>query len=191
MDDRCKRLPITPDEPTEGGYVYGVTSTGVFCRPSCRSRTPKPEHVRIFRTPAEALAAGFRPCKRCRPEAGPHDPDAALAEAAKALMRRRFRERLTLATLAKALAISPYHLHRVFKRVTGTTPGRFLLLSRIQAAEEALRSGTEVPVAHVAQSVGFQSPSHFATVFRRTTGMTPTAYRAARTEGTRRGEEAH
>lgn len=171
-----------PGQAAEGAYVYGVTSTGIFCRPSCRSRAPKPEHVRLFRTPAEALAAGFRPCKRCRPDAGPYDPDAALAEAAKAVIRQRFRERLTLGSLAQTLAVSPYHLHRVFKRVTGMTPGRFLLLSRIQAAEEALRAGTGVSVASVAQAVGFQSPSHFTTVFRRATGLTPTAYRAARAD---------
>jgi AraC family transcriptional regulator of adaptative response / methylphosphotriester-DNA alkyltransferase methyltransferase len=160
-------------------YVYGVTTTGIFCRPGCRSRRPRPEHVRIFPSPEAALAAGFRPCKRCRPDAHPDGPDVELVEAAEALIRERFREPLTLAALGRALAVSPYHLARTFKRIRGITPGRYLLATRIRAAQQTLAAGSSRSVAATAQAVGFRSVSHFATVFRRITGMTPGAYRAA------------
>jgi AraC family transcriptional regulator of adaptative response / methylphosphotriester-DNA alkyltransferase methyltransferase len=166
-------------EPTfDGQYVYAVTTTGIFCRPSCRSRTPKPENVRIFRSPDEALAAGFRPCKRCRPEENAFGPDAALVEQAKAIIEQRYPEPLTLETLAKELLVSPYHLHRIFKRWTGITPAKYILQKRLQAAEAALRTDSPNSVTEVALAVGFRSASHFTVVFRKATGYTPTQYRA-------------
>jgi AraC family transcriptional regulator of adaptative response / methylphosphotriester-DNA alkyltransferase methyltransferase len=178
-------------EPTfDGQYVYAVTTTGIFCRPSCRSRTPKPENVRIFRSPAEALAAGFRPCKRCRPDEQPHGPEAALVEHAKAIIEQRYPEPLTLGTLAKELLVSPYHLHRIFKRWTGITPAKYILHKRLQAAEAALRTDSSNSVTEVALAVGFRSTSHFTAVFRKATGYTPTEYRALNLRRCTGAEEA-
>lgn len=105
------------------------------------------------------------------------DPDAALVQAAKAIIERRYRDTLTLEALAKDLAVSPYHLHRTFKRLMGTTPADYLFGKRIQAAKEALRNEPSRSVTYIALEVGFQSLSHFSTVFRKTTGSSPSQYR--------------
>jgi AraC family transcriptional regulator of adaptative response / methylphosphotriester-DNA alkyltransferase methyltransferase len=177
VDAALWRAIVNCDPTFDGQYVYAVTTTGIFCRPSCRSRTPKPENVRIFHSPDEALAAGFRPCKRCRPEENAFGPEAALVEQAKAIIEQRYPEPLTLGTLAKQLSVSPCHLHRMFKRWTGITPAKYILKQRLQAAEAALRTDSPSSITEVALAVGFRSASHFTAVFRKATGYTPTEYR--------------
>lgn len=161
----------------DGKYYYAVISTGIFCRPSCRSRTPRRENVRIFCSVNEAKSAGFRPCKRCRPDERPLGPDAELVNRAKNIIHDRYYERLTLANLAKELVISPYHLHRVFKRLTGVTPAEYILQKRLDKAMAALKADRSRTITEIAFGVGFNSISHFSTVFQRMTGQTPSQYR--------------
>ncbi|WAH37903.1 bifunctional transcriptional activator/DNA repair enzyme AdaA [Alicyclobacillus dauci] len=165
-------------KPTfDGQYFYGVITTHIFCRPSCRSRTPLPENTRIFRGVNEAKAAGFRPCKRCRPDEYGLGPDEELVQSAKDIMEQRYQDPLTLDKIAGELAISPYHLHRVFKRLTGTTPADYLFNKRLRAAKQALRTELYRTVTDIAIGVGFRSPSHFSTMFQRKTGYSPSDYR--------------
>jgi AraC family transcriptional regulator, regulatory protein of adaptative response / methylphosphotriester-DNA alkyltransferase methyltransferase len=165
-------------EPTyDGQYYYAVLTTGIFCRPSCRSRTPKRDNVRIFSSIEEAVQAGFRPCKRCRPDERPYGPDVELVMQMKDLIQRRCHERLTLSAVAKQLSISPYHLHRVFKRVTGLTPAQYICRTRITRAMELLKHEHNKSVTDIAIGLGFRSISHFSTVFRQATGQTPSEYR--------------
>ena len=125
-DDDARWVAVcTKDAAAGGRFWFAVTTTGVYCRPTCRSRQPRRQNVRFFDTPAAAEAAGFRPCKRCQPnEAQPAMTveHAAAVEQACELIRSAD-ETPTLATLAAAVGMSPYHFQRVFKAHTGVSPG--------------------------------------------------------------------
>ncbi|QQE79803.1 bifunctional transcriptional activator/DNA repair enzyme AdaA [Alicyclobacillus sp. SO9] len=168
---------INCDAAFDGEFFYGVKTTRIFCRPSCRSRAPIPENVSLFSTVGAALDDGFRPCKRCKPDEHYLNPDAALVEATKTVITRRLEERLTLEVVAAELAISPYHLHRVFRRSTGITPADYLLRKRIETAKEALRTEPKRSITDIALAVGFRTASHFSTVFHRETGQKPSDFR--------------
>ncbi|UUZ79189.1 helix-turn-helix domain-containing protein [Paenibacillus sp. P26] len=158
------------DTKYDGRYYVGIKSTGIFCRPSCRSRIPKPENVKVYGSIEEARQAGFRPCKRCRPDhPAPHGPDAEIARAVTELIERRYNENLTLGEMAAALNLSPFHLRRVFKRSTGATPAKQLLHTRLERSKRLLAE-EDLPIAEIAAAVGFRSPSHFSYVFQKTVG---------------------
>jgi AraC family transcriptional regulator of adaptative response / methylphosphotriester-DNA alkyltransferase methyltransferase len=160
-----------------------VKTTKIVCRPSCRARTPKPENIKLYRSVAAAVRDGFRPCKRCKPETpGPHGPDAALAAQVDALIAEQYGERLTLRALANELAVSPFHLQRTYKRVTGRSPINRLHEMRLAEACRLLSAGAAA--ADTARAVGFRSSSHFAVWFRAETGMSPVEYRDGRGDGT-------
>lgn len=165
------------DTRYDGQYYVGIVSTGIYCRPSCRSRIPKRENVRLYGSIAGARRAGFRPCKRCRPDhPDPHGPDAAIAQAVLDLIQQRYSENLTLGDMARALHLSPYHLGRVCKRMTGMTPARQLLQTRMEVAKRLLAQNQAI--TEIAAAVGFGTHSHFAFVFQKAAGCTPQEYRA-------------
>jgi AraC family transcriptional regulator of adaptative response / methylphosphotriester-DNA alkyltransferase methyltransferase len=166
-------------EPTyDGVYYTAVLTTHIVCRPSCRARTPKASNVVFYESLEEATNAGFRPCKRCRPEeGGVLRPDAVLAAEADKLMEKQFGQKLTLQTLAGQLKVSPFHLQRTYKRVTGRSPAARLDQLRMEQACALLADAT-LTVAEVGQAVSFRGPSHFAAWFTRRTGQPPTEYRA-------------
>jgi len=118
------------DAAADGTFFYAVTTTGVYCRPSCASRRPRREHVRFHMTREAAERAGFRPCKRCRPN------DLGLAEQRAAAVARACRliERSAtmpkLNALARTAGLSPFHFHRVFRSITGVTPRAYARASR-------------------------------------------------------------
>ncbi|AZB43138.1 helix-turn-helix domain-containing protein [Bacillus sp. FJAT-42376] len=161
----------------DGKFYVGITTTKIFCRPSCRSRTPKRENVRVFGSIHEAKKAGFRACKRCKPEVpGENGPDAELAKNLKAFIQSHYQEALTLNSMAAELAISPYHLLRVFKRMTGVTPSKYLQDYRMQEGKNLLSIDAK-PIAEIAAETGFSSPSHFSSLFKKSAGCTPQEYR--------------
>ncbi|WLD92832.1 bifunctional transcriptional activator/DNA repair enzyme AdaA [Alkalihalobacillus sp. AL-G] len=161
----------------DGVYYVGIKSTGIFCRPSCRSRIPKPENVMVYRSIEAAREAGFRPCKRCKPDSPEqHGPDAKMANIVIELIQERYDENLTLDLLAEELKMSPYHLQRVFKRTTGMTPSNQLLRTRMEKAEQFLDQ-MDYSIAEIAAMVGFRSASHFSSVFKKEKGYTPNEYR--------------
>lgn len=161
----------------EGVYYTGVRSTKIVCRPTCRARTPYAINVTFYRSLEDALDAGFRPCKRCKPEAnGALRPDAALAAQVDAIIETQYKDKLTLPLLAASLAISPYHLQRVYKQVTGFSPAEKTERVRLSHALKLLLDLT-TPIAEIGAAVGYGSPSHFTSWFSRRTGISPTAYR--------------
>lgn len=189
--DLVYQAVVRRDARYDGVYYTGVQSTGIVCRPSCKARTPKPENVTFYPSLAEALRAGFRPCKRCRPEeGGALRPDAVLAAQADAVISAEFGWRLTLAELAGRLKVSASHLHRTYKAVTGTTPAARLDRVRLDKARELLRSGGG-PVAEIGRAVGFRGASHFAAWFQRHEGASPTEYRERTQGGMADGPEHH
>ncbi len=120
-DDRRWQAVCERDTRADGQFVFAVLTTGICCRPSCRSRRARRENVRFFADVAAAVAAGFRPCKRCQPDKD--DPQQQRVD--KVAQACRLLEQdapLTLEALARELAVSPFHFHRLFKSVTGMTP---------------------------------------------------------------------
>jgi AraC family transcriptional regulator, regulatory protein of adaptative response / methylphosphotriester-DNA alkyltransferase methyltransferase len=133
--------------------------------------------VRIFDSANGAAAAGFRPCKRCKPD-GLRLPDEEWVEAITEAIRAQYAERVTLASLADQQHVSQFHLQRTFKRYTGLSPGEYLLRIRMDAAMAFLR-GSSLPVAEIGAQVGIPNAAHFATVFHKAAGCTPSRYRQA------------
>ncbi|HEY2956093.1 MAG TPA: Ada metal-binding domain-containing protein [Candidatus Eisenbacteria bacterium] len=174
------------DRRYDGRFVTAVRTTGIFCRPSCTCRKPRPDRVAFFPTPEAAAGAGFRPCKRCRPElaGGAAEAERRMAERALEFMRAHCGERLALADLARAVAMSPSHFARRFRAATGDSPMRTLAAVRAERAGRLLaRAGTGV--LEVALAVGFGSAAALVRAFRRRTGTTPSRWRARRPVGPR------
>lgn len=164
--------------PRFDGILYvGIVSTGIVCYPSCRSRLPRRHNIRVFTSMRAALEAGFRPCKRCRPDSpAGQPPDAELVRKAETFIRDNFSAPMTLDSMARALNVSPYHLQRVFKRATLQSPAQRLREIRLMKARELLAEG-RATVGEVAARAGFHSPSYFAARFQEAFGMTPSAFR--------------
>jgi AraC family transcriptional regulator of adaptative response/methylated-DNA-[protein]-cysteine methyltransferase len=156
IDHRWQAV-IRRDAMRDGRFFYAVVTTGVFCRPSCASRLPRPENVRFFDTAEAAMAAGFRPCKRCRPVDPPREErERAAIERACAILRSA--ETIpSLAELAREVGISRYHFHRLFKKVTGVTPKAYGAARRMDRLRDDLSAGA--PVAEAIFGAGFGSLS--------------------------------
>ncbi|PZD97397.1 AraC family transcriptional regulator [Paenibacillus sambharensis] len=159
-------------------FIYAVMTTGIFCRPSCKSRPPRRENVRLFSNAPDALSHSFRPCKRCKPT-GERLPDHEWVDQISSYLDNHYREPITLELLAELCHGSPYHLQRTFKRITGVTPVQYLQRKRVTAAAELL-SRSNHSVAAIAAAVGLTSTAYFITLFKRITGETPACYRRSR-----------
>ncbi len=164
---------VARDAQADGAFFYAVATTGVFCRPSCASRLPRRENVAFFRAADEACAAGFRPCKRCRPDGLPRD--LAIVERACAALDADPQARLTLAQLSEAVHVSPFHLQRLFKRIVGVSPREYQAARRGAALRDALARGEGVTRA--ALDAGFNSPSRLYDSVAGELGMAPSTYR--------------
>ncbi|MFC4597105.1 bifunctional transcriptional activator/DNA repair enzyme AdaA [Cohnella hongkongensis] len=175
LTDDVWRVIVGNDGSLNGKLYYAVKTTGIFCRPSCKSRPPRRENIRLFRTAEQALQAGFRPCKRCKPT-GERLPDADWIAHVTDYAERHYKEPLSLGVLAEISHGSPYHLHRTFKKIKGVTPLEYIRQLRIDKAKLLLLS-TELPVADVGSKVGLAHTPYFITLFKRTTGSTPAGYR--------------
>ncbi len=175
LDPRWQSV-LARDPGADGRFVYAVRSTGVYCRPSCPSRSAKPENVTFHAAPRDAEAAGFRPCLRCHPKGqSPAKANAALvAEACRLIEQAETPPRLD--DLARRVGMSVHHFHRQFKAITGLTPREW------GAAHLArkLRAGLAAPNATVTGAIydaGFNSNSRFYERADAVLGMTPSAYR--------------
>lgn len=165
------------DAAADGTFVFAVTTTGVFCRPSCPSRAPRREHVRFFATPADAVQAGFRPCKRCRPTAPVAAPGADWVTAAARQIEATIAagERPpTLTALAAVVSVSPYHLQRTFRKLLGVSPRQYAAAQRRVRLKGALRSG--VPVTRAVLDAGYGTPGSASSGAAADLGMPPRAY---------------
>lgn len=167
---------LARDPRADGVFWYSVRSTGVFCRPSCASRPARREHVRFHPSIAHALQAGFRPCQRCRPDEPPLAERRATAVAEACRLIDAAAEPPTLADLAAAIGLSPHHLHRLFKAVTGVTPHAYAAASRAERLRTLLPQSDSITRAVYA--AGYQAASRFHEHSAQTLGMTATRYRA-------------
>lgn len=174
--DRCWQT-IEACDPRFDGWVFcGVTSTGIYCRPSCPARTPKRENVRFYSTAASAQAAGFRACKRCRPDATPGSPEwdsrADLVGRTMRLIADGVVDRDGVSGLARRLGYTERHVHRQLVSVVGVGP---LALARAQRAQTAriLLETTAISITDVAFAAGFQSVRQFNATIREIFAMAP------------------
>jgi AraC family transcriptional regulator, regulatory protein of adaptative response / methylated-DNA-[protein]-cysteine methyltransferase len=163
------------DRALDGAFVFAVSTTGVYCRPSCASRPAKRENVSFYSSTEAAERAGYRACKRCRPDKlGAPDPK---VEAVKRACERiaSAEEAPSLAVLAASAGLSPFHFHRVFKKVTGVTPKAYAAQMQSRRAADGLR--TAGTVTEAIYDAGFNSSSRFYETAAARLGMTPTAVR--------------
>jgi AraC family transcriptional regulator of adaptative response/methylated-DNA-[protein]-cysteine methyltransferase len=163
------------DPAFDGKFLFAVRTTGIYCRPSCASRPAKRENVTFFETGAAAEKAGYRACKRCRPDQlGAPDPQ---MQAVKRACERieTAEEAPKLAELAASAGLSPYHFHRVFKALTGVTPKAYAAETRARRAADKLR--TAETVTEAIYDAGFNSSSRFYENTDARLGMTPGAVR--------------
>jgi AraC family transcriptional regulator of adaptative response / methylphosphotriester-DNA alkyltransferase methyltransferase len=169
------------DDRYDGRFVTAVRTTGIFCRPSCTCRKPRRENVLFYRSPSQAARAGYRPCKRCRPElrGGPAEADRAMAEAALSYMRAHLDDTVYAKDVAAAVAVSASHFARRFRAADGRTPMRALADLRAERAEALLRDETNATL-DAGFMAGFQSASAFVRAFRRRTGMPPASWRRSK-----------
>ncbi|WP_334152878.1 AlkA N-terminal domain-containing protein [Microbacterium sp.] len=182
FDERYRAISAR-DTRFDGQFVTAVSSTGIYCRPSCPARTPKPQNVTFYPTSAAAHEAGYRACKRCLPEAAPGSPawDVRGDTAARAmrLISAGVVEREGVPGLAARLGYSPRHLTRLLAGELGAGP---LALARAHRAHTArmLLVGTDMPISDVAYAAGFASIRQANETIREVFGLTPGELRARR-----------
>ena len=187
--ERCYRAVESRDARFDGWFITAVKTTGIYCRPSCPTPVrPKRENVRFYPTAAAAQLAGFRACKRCRPDASPGSPEwnlrGDLVGRAMRLIAEGIVDRDGVAGLARRLAVSERHLHRLLLNELGAGP---LAIARAQRAQTArtLIETTDLAFTDVAFAAGFESVRQFNDTVREVFALTPSALRAA---GRRRGD---
>jgi AraC family transcriptional regulator of adaptative response/methylated-DNA-[protein]-cysteine methyltransferase len=175
QDPRWARV-IARDRAADGAFFYSVATTGVYCRPSCASRRANPKNVRFHANAAACEAAGFRPCKRCKPDQLSQEARNAEKIARACRLIARAEEPPSLAEMAKAAGLSRYHFHRIFKAATGVTPKDYVAQNRAaKVRKELTRSRT---VTEAIYDAGFNSNGRFYEKSDALLGMSPTDYRA-------------
>ena len=166
---------VARDRESDGAFVYAVRSTGVYCRPSCPSRRPRPDRVEFFDRAADARAAGFRACRRCRPDE-PVAADPWIDKVRRACVYLSTVEgHPSLAALADRVGGSPYHLQRNFKRVVGVSPREYAEACRLRRVRRGLRDAGDVTTAVL--DAGYGSSGRFYERAVPKLGMSPTTYR--------------
>jgi AraC family transcriptional regulator, regulatory protein of adaptative response / methylated-DNA-[protein]-cysteine methyltransferase len=173
-DPRWARI-VARDKKADGHLWYSVYTTGVYCRPSCPSRTANPKNVQLHDTLESAKATGFRPCKRCNPDGPSIEAENAALVAKACRIIEESEEEASLEMLADAVGRSPSYFHRVFKAATGVTPKDYAAAHRAAKVRQGLASGSSVTEAIYA--AGFNSSGRFYEKSTDMLGMTPSQYR--------------
>jgi AraC family transcriptional regulator of adaptative response/methylated-DNA-[protein]-cysteine methyltransferase len=166
---------IDRNRAADGAFFFSVRTTGVYCRPSCGARLPRRENVAFHASPADAEAAGFRACLRCKPNLDRSEDTQAKAVARACSAIEAAEEPPTLETLAKMVGQSPWHFHRVFKSLTGVTPKAYADAHRGKRVRDELKRSDTVTEA--IYSAGFNSNGRFYAAADDLLGMTPTGFR--------------
>ena len=175
-EDKMWKATVDCDTKYDNKFYYAVKTVGVYCKPSCKSRTPLRKNVVFFETATDAETAGFRACKRCRPDLSEYEPIIKLAEQTKDLIDNHFNERKELAEKMKCLGVSSNHLAVLFKNQYSLSPNDYICSKRIERAKELLES-TNIPIVDIAYEIGFSSVSAFYAFFKKNVGATPKEYR--------------
>jgi len=177
-DPRWARI-VARDKTADGHFWYSVSTTGVYCRPSCPSRTANPKNVQLHDTPENAKAAGFRACKRCNPDGPSIDAEKAALVSKACRIIEESEEEPSLEELADAVDRSPTYFHRVFKAATGLTPKEYAAAHRAKKVRRELAS--RATVTEAIYDAGFNSSGRFYEKSTDLLGMTPSRYRTGGT----------
>ena len=167
---------VDRDRAADGAFVYSVRTTGVYCRPTCPARRALRKNVRFYTTCREAEAAGFRPCKRCRPAQSSLNERQAAAVARACRLIEQAGDEPNLSQLAESVGLSSYHFHRLFKAQTGLTPKAYAAAQRAGRVRSELARGSRVTQA--LYRAGYHNSSRFYAMSKKILGMTPKAFRA-------------
>lgn len=166
---------VARDARRDGDFVFAVSTTGVYCRPSCAARRPRRENVKFFAAPEAAEQAGYRACLRCRPKASSGNAEADTIKAICRFIEQHLDEPVTLGRLAKEFRQSPFQLQRRFKAVLGITPREYADASRLRTLKRSLQAGDSVTTAMYDAGYGSSSRLYERTASQ--LGMTPDKYR--------------
>ena len=175
-NDVMWKATVDCDSKYDGKFFYAVKTVGVFCRPSCKSRTPLRKNVVFFAQTEEAQKAGFRPCKRCRPDISDYAPVLEIAKKTKAAIDDYYIQRQRLSEKMKQIGAAPNHLAMIFKKHYGMTPLQYINRLKIEKAQKLLEK-TDMPIIDIALEIEFNSISAFYHFFKKNTGLTPKEYR--------------
>ena len=173
---------VARDPAADGKFYYSVATTGVYCRPSCAARLARPENVRFHETCEDAEKAGFRPCKRCKPDQATLAEQHAAKVAVVCRLIEKSEEPPSLEQMANHAGWSVFHFHRLFKAITGVTPTQYAAAQRAKRVRSKLNGSSTVTEA--IYSAGYNSNGRFYEASNQILGMTPSSYRSggARTE---------
>ncbi|WP_032122481.1 bifunctional transcriptional activator/DNA repair enzyme AdaA [Clostridium amazonitimonense] len=174
-DEEKWKVVIDCDSSYDGQFFYGVKTTGIFCRPSCKSKSPKRDHVVFFHRVEQAHDAGFRPCKRCRPDLLEFEPKRETVERIKKVIDEFYTNPKQLKEEIGGLGISKNSLIRLFQDQLGMTPVQYINKLRIEKAKELLANSKDT-ILSIALQCGFGSLSTFYNLFPRLVGMSPAQY---------------
>ncbi len=175
-DEKKYTAVITNDENYDGVFFYGVTSTGIFCRPSCKSKAPKRENTQFFDSADDAIKAGFRACKRCRSDLLIFEPSKEIANTVKKVIDAMSVETAKLNVELTKIGLSQRQVIEVFKKEYGVTPKVYADTLRINEAKRQLLH-TKNSVIDISMSIGFNSLSAFYRFFKEYTKCTPSLFR--------------
>jgi AraC family transcriptional regulator of adaptative response/methylated-DNA-[protein]-cysteine methyltransferase len=175
IDARRWQAVLDRDGSLDGTFVFGVSSTGIFCRPSCPAKRPRRDNVSFFDHALQAEQAGYRACLRCRPKAVDGNPQSALVRSICRYIEQHIEGQLTLSLLAKEFRRSPFHLQRTFKSVLGVSPKAYIDACRLRQVKQNLQAGYSVTTALYAAGYGSSSRLYERTATQ--LGMTPEKYR--------------
>jgi len=175
VQKNAHRWQAVLDRALDGTFVFGVSSTGIYCRPSCPAKRGRRENVTFFDHALQAEQAGYRACLRCRPKAADGNPQSALVCAMCRYIEQHIEDRLPLSQLAKEFRLSPFHLQRTFKSVLGISPKAYIDAVRLRQVKQNLQAGHDVTTALYAAGYGSSSRLYERTATQ--LGMTPEKYR--------------
>jgi len=164
------------DENYDGIFFYAVKSTGIFCRPSCKSKLPLRDNVSFYENGQAARKAGYRPCKRCRPDLLEYHPVRDIAKQSRNIIKQYFHTRDKLELEIKKLGVSDHRIAEIFKEEYGITLSEYINSLRLDQVKKKLRNMDD-DIVTIAYEAGFESLSAFYRFFRKYTGTSPAKYR--------------
>jgi AraC family transcriptional regulator of adaptative response / methylphosphotriester-DNA alkyltransferase methyltransferase len=173
---------ISNDEHYDGLFFYGVKSTKIFCRPSCKSKAPLKKNILYFETIKQAEQAGHRPCKRCRPELLEYQPIKEIAEKAKLLLDKYFIRQKELSKIIGQIGLTNHRIVHIFKEYYHVTPKQYYDHLRLEEARKKLVTTSDT-IMNIAYSIGFQSLSAFYKFFHKNMNLSPSKYRKENKHG--------